>query len=69
MFKPTFIAASFSNQFHPDVVKPSLPLLQVGDWAVASGLFVQSGEPLRAAEITCKGKGEGWQDALADIAR
>eukprot|EP00903_Cladosiphon_okamuranus_P013353 g12445.t1 len=42
---------------------------EVGDWSVASDLFLKSGEPLRAAEITIKGKGEGWQDALALIVR
>ncbi|CAM9714504.1 unnamed protein product [Scytosiphon promiscuus] len=42
---------------------------EVGDWSVASELFLKSGQPLRAAEITIKGKGGGWQDALAEIAR
>ncbi|CAM9369469.1 unnamed protein product [Ectocarpus fasciculatus] len=42
---------------------------EVGDWSVASELFLKSGEPLRAAEITIKGRGEGWQDALAEIVR
>ncbi|CAM9409830.1 unnamed protein product [Pylaiella littoralis] len=42
---------------------------EIGDWSVASELFLKSGQPLRAAEITIKGRGEGWQDALADIVR
>lgn len=42
---------------------------KIGDWSVASELFLKSGQPLRAAEITIKGKGEGWQDALAVIVR
>lgn len=42
---------------------------QVGDWAVAWKLFLQCGEPLGAAHITCKGRGEGWQNALRDIVR
>lgn len=49
---------------HRDVVNT-----KVGDWSVASELFLKSGEPLRAAEITIKGRGEGWQDALAEIVR
>ena len=36
---------------------------------MASDLFLKSGEPLRAAEITIKGKAESWQDALAVIIR
>lgn len=47
----------------------SVDVEKVGDWSVASDLFLKSGEPLRAAEITIKGKGEGWQDALAVIVR
>lgn len=43
--------------------------LQTGDWVVASDLFVKSGEPLRAAEITSKYKGAGWQETLAEIVR
>ncbi|CAM9146601.1 unnamed protein product, partial [Hapterophycus canaliculatus] len=42
---------------------------EVGDWSVASELFLKSGQALRAAEIIIKGQGEGWQDALAEIAR
>ncbi|CAM9679654.1 unnamed protein product, partial [Sphacelaria rigidula] len=42
---------------------------QTGDWIIASDLFVKSGEPLRAAQITSKYKGAGWQETLAEIVR
>ncbi|CAM9228975.1 unnamed protein product, partial [Ascophyllum nodosum] len=42
---------------------------EVGEWETASKLFMQCADPLRAAQLTCKGKGEGWQDVLAEIVR
>lgn len=42
---------------------------QIGDWGTASKLFVHCAEPLRAARLACKGRAEGWYDALAEIAR
>jgi hypothetical protein len=41
--------------------------VQTNDWRGASDMYMKAGDSLRAANIVCEQKGEGWQHTLIEV--